>query len=159
VLGRYEDQEMRIRRAEAGDLPSILAAERACFSPDLAFPPQTFSLLVAEATTLVAEDGALAGFVSGFVSGGWGKVVTLNVLPQRRGEGVGRRLMEALEMEFASQGAGAALLEVSVENREAVALYEKLGYEKVALLEGYYGPGKAALLMKKTLSPSSPAGK
>ena len=143
---------MRIRRAEAGDLPSILAAERACFSPDLAFPPETVSFLVAEATTLVAEDGALFGFVGGFVSGGWGKVVTLNVLSERRGEGVGRRLMDALEEELASLGARAIILEVSVENREAVSLYGKLGYEKVALLDGYYGPGKAAILMKKMLN-------
>ena len=150
---------MRIRRAEAGDLPSILAAERACFSPDLAFPPETVSFLVAEATTLVAEDGALAGFVGGFVSGGWGKVVTLNVLPERRGEGIGRRLMEALEEELASLGARAIVLEVSVGNREAIDLYEKLGYVKVALLDGYYGPGKAALLMKKTLKPPPPMEK
>jgi ribosomal-protein-alanine N-acetyltransferase len=142
---------MRIRRAEARDLPSILAIEEASFSRDLVFPAETVSFLLDEATTLVAEDGDRAGFVGGFVRGGWGKVVTRDVLPERRGKGVGRRLMEALEKEFRSSGASFTLLEVAAENRGAVALYAKIGYAKVAVLEGYYGTGKDAFLMMKRL--------
>ena len=101
---------MRIRGGEPSDLPSILAAERSCFSPEVAFPPETVALLLAAATTLVAEEGEIVGFVAGFSRGSWGKVVTLEVLPERRGRGLGRRLMEALEEEFASQGAEASIL-------------------------------------------------
>ncbi len=145
---------MRIRRAEAQDLPSILAIEEASFSRDLAFPAEILSLLLDGATTLAAEDGGLVGFVAGFVRGDGGKVVTLDVLPERRREGIGRRLMEALEEEFESSGARFSLLEVSAENRGAVALYSKLGYAKAAILEGYYGTGKDALLMVKRLESS-----
>lgn len=147
---------MRVRRAKAQDLPSILAAEENCFSRDLAFPPETVSFLLDEATTLVAEDGDVVGFVMGFVSGEWGKVVTLDVLPEHRREGLGRRLMEALEEEFASQGARACLLEVAVENRGALFLYAKLGYAEIALLEDYYGPGEEAQLMMKRLKEVGP---
>jgi hypothetical protein len=59
--------------------------------------------------------------------------------------------MVALEEELASQGAKAALLEVSAENERAVALYAGLGYGKVGLLRGYYGPGRDALLMIRRL--------
>ncbi|HII07405.1 MAG TPA: GNAT family N-acetyltransferase [Methanotrichaceae archaeon] len=142
---------MRIRRAEARDLPSILAVEKACFSRDVAFPADTTSFLLDEATTLVAEDDEVTGFVMGFVNGEWSKVVTLDVLPERRREGLGKKLMEALEEEFVSQGARATLLEVSVENREALALYVKLGYAKAVLVEDYYGTGKDAHLMMKRL--------
>ncbi len=142
---------MRIRRAEARDLPSILAAEKSCFSRDLAFPPETVSLLLDEATTLVAEDGDFAGYVMGFVSGEVGKVVTLDVLPERRREGLGRRLMEAMEERLASGGARFSFLEVAVENRGALALYAKLGYARATVLEDYYGPGNDALLMAKRL--------
>ncbi len=142
---------MRIRRAEARDLPSILAIEKTCFSREVAFPPEITTFLLEEATALVAEDADAAGFVIGFVNGEWAKVVTLDVLPERRGEGMGRRLMEALEREFASQGARAILLEVAVENRGAIDLYAKLEYSEIALIEDYYGPGKDALLMMKRL--------
>ncbi len=147
---------MRVRRAEARDLPSILAAEENCFSRDLAFPPETVSFLLDEATVLVAEDGDVVGFVMGFVNGEWGKVVTLDVLPEHRREGLGRRLMEALEEEFASQGTRDSLLEVAVENRGALVLYAKLGYAEIALLEDYYGPGEDALLMMKRLKEVGP---
>lgn len=142
---------MRIRRGVAGDLPSILAAEKACFPGDLAFPPEALSFLLAEGTTLVAEDGDLVGFVMGFVEGGRGKVLTLNVLPDRRRLGVAGRLVAALEEELASQGAGALSLEVAVENREAVALYSSLGYRKAAHLPSYYGRGTDGILMVKRL--------
>lgn len=142
---------MRVRRAEGRDLPSILAAEENCFSRDLAFTPETVSFLLDEATVLVAEDGDVVGFVMGFVNGEWGKVVTLDVLPERCREGLGRRLMEALEEEFASRGARASFLEVAVENRSALFLYANLGYAEIALIEDYYGPGEDALLMMKKL--------
>lgn len=145
---------MKIRRAKVQDLPSILAIEKASFSRDLAFPAEIVAYLLDEATTLVAEDRDLAGFIMGFVNGEVGKVVTLDVLPERRGEGIGRRLMKALEEEFKSSWARFSLLEVAAENREAVALYVKLGYAKAAVLEGYYGPGKDALLMMKRLGSS-----
>jgi ribosomal-protein-alanine N-acetyltransferase len=142
---------MRIRRGAAGDLPSILAAERACFSRDLAFPEEVVSSLLGQAATFVAEDGEIAGFVMGFLEGGWGKVVTLDVLPEKRGCGVARRLVAALEEDLASRGAGAVGLEVAVDNLGAIGLYSRLGYRKAARLQSYYGPGKDALLMTKEL--------
>ena len=142
---------MRVRRGVVGDLPSILAAERACFPGDLAFPAESLSFLLAEGTTFVAEDGDLVGFVMGFVEGGRGKVLTLNVLPERRRQGVAGRLVAALEEELASQGAGAVSLEVAVDNREAIALYAALGYRKAAHLPSYYGRGIDGMLMVKML--------
>ncbi|MDF0589980.1 GNAT family N-acetyltransferase [Candidatus Methanocrinis natronophilus] len=142
---------MRIRRGVAGDLPSILAAEKACFPGDLAFPVEALSFLLAEGTTIVAEDDDLVGFVIGLVEGWWGKVLTLDVLPERRRQGVAGKLVAALEEELASQGAGAISLEVSVENREAVTLYSSLGYRKAALLPSYYGRGIDGMFMVKRL--------
>lgn len=142
---------MRVRRGTAGDLPSILATERACFSMDIAFPEEVVSFLLAQAETFVAEDGEIVGFVMGLLGGGWGKVVTLDVLPERRGRGVARRLVAALEDDLASRGAGAIRLEVAVDNPGAIGLYSRLGYRRVACLGSYYGPGKDALLMTKNL--------
>ncbi|MDF0592013.1 GNAT family N-acetyltransferase [Methanotrichaceae archaeon M04Ac] len=142
---------MRIQRGLAGDLPSILAAERACFSEEAAFSAEVLTFFLEEGLTFVAEDGGLAGFVMGFAAGDLGKVATLDVIPGRRGEGLAQSLMEVLEAELASRGVEAVTLEVAVDNRGAIALYEKLGYREASLLEGYYGTGSDAILMAKLL--------
>ncbi len=59
---------------------------------------------------------------------------------------------EVIGLGYQGAVAKASILEVSAKNREAVALYVKLGYAKDALLQDYYGPGKDALLMMKMLN-------
>ncbi|UEC42277.1 MAG: Ribosomal-protein-S18p-alanine acetyltransferase [Methanothrix sp.] len=144
---------MRIRRGVVEDLPSILAAERACFSEEGAFSAEVLSFFLEEGVTFVVEDVGLVGFVMGFGAGDLGKVATLDVIPGRRRVGLAQRLMEALEAELAFRGVEVVTLEVAVDNRRAIALYEKLGYREAALLEGYYGTGDDAILMAKLLEP------
>lgn len=54
----------------------------------------------------------------------------LFVAPERRGSGVGRRLMEAAHAFAREQGAAAVELETAHTNTTAQALYESLGYER-----------------------------
>ena len=63
---------------------------------------------------------------------------------ERRGEGIGTRLIEELEQRLVSNGIGAISLSVESANR-AHHLYERLGYELVAERDG-------DLLMLKKLS-------
>ncbi|HET9673423.1 MAG TPA: GNAT family N-acetyltransferase [Gaiellaceae bacterium] len=59
----------------------------------------------------------------------------LAVIPERRGAGVGRRLMEAAAAEARARGVRQIWLEVLVQNEPAIRLYEQLGYERVRELE------------------------
>jgi len=142
---------MRVRRAKEGDLPSILSIERLSFAPQVAFSEDMLSFFLRTGVTLVAEEGKIQGFVMGAVSGDWGKVITLDVHPLNHSKGAGFALMESLEQELLVAGAKAVQLEVSIENRAALALYSKLGYCEAARLENYYGRGKDASLMWKRL--------
>jgi len=142
---------MRIRRAKDGDLPSILSIERLSFTPQVAFSEDMLSFFLRTGVTLVAEEGKIQGFVMGAASGDWGKVITLDVNPLNRRKGAGFVLMESLEQELLAAGAKVVQLEVSVENKDALALYSKLGYKEAARLENYYGRGKDASLMWKRL--------
>ncbi len=143
---------MNVRPGTKNDLPAVSAIEKICFPPEVAFSEQALEHLLRHALTLVAVDKEeVVGFVAGVVFGKTGKAITLDVHPRCRRRGIGGTLMEALEDEFAALGAKVSLLEVSSANQAALALYFALGYRYVALLEGYYGPGRDAVSMQKSL--------
>lgn len=54
-------------------------------------------------------------------------VETLSVLPEARGQGVGTRLMDAVEAELSRLGIGAVRVLVITANEEAVHFYERRG--------------------------------
>lgn len=60
-----------------------------------------------------------------------GFVWDLCVLPEARGCGLGRRLMEAAFDEMRRRGCDDVILHVGLENRAAIGLYEKLGMRPV----------------------------
>ncbi len=145
---------MMIRRAEPADLPQIVQIEGLCFPEEAAFPPGMFSYLIRYAVSLVAcqpQDKVL-GFVMGYASGRAGAVYTLDVHPDYRRMSIGRSLLLALEDSLASQGVKAIRLEAAVDRPAAMELYRKSGYRERELVRNYYGPGKHAIRMWKTLT-------
>ena len=67
------------------------------------------------------------------------EVHTIGVDPAYQGQGIGRRLLDAL-LDFASAGsrAGAVYLEVRTDNAAAIALYRGAGFVVVGLRKRYY---------------------
>jgi len=81
----------------------------------------------------VSED--VVGFVSfAFDRGGFergrrrGSVMNLYVVPERRGEGIGSRLLDAAERALAESGAATITLEAMAANDRARAFYRDRGY-------------------------------
>ena len=81
-----------------------------------------------------------------------GHVISIAVLEEHRGKGLGTRLMTTAHEELQKKSASEVYLEVRVSNTEAVTLYEKLGYRTTGRLEAYYKDGEPALLMASPLS-------
>ena len=123
----------------------------ATFWSELAGVPATRHYVAAEA------DGELVGYAGLMVVGTDGDVQTLAVAPAHRGRGLGRRLLEDLLAEAARRGCTQVLLEVRHDNAEALALYTSLGFERLAVRRGYYGPGEDAAVMR--LRPVVGAGR
>jgi [ribosomal protein S18]-alanine N-acetyltransferase len=145
---------MKIRHAWQTDLQKIVEIEQLCFPAETAFPPGMFSYLIRYACTIVAsEDDWILGFIIGYASGRTGFIYTLDVHPQHRKKGIGKRLMEALELELHASGARKIRLEAAIENPAALELYRKAGYKDAVLIENYYGQGKSAIRMVKGLGP------
>jgi ribosomal protein S18 acetylase RimI-like enzyme len=81
------------------------------------------------------ENDERAGFVwaiesvSGFTGQAFGWVMCVHVERPWRGQGLGRRLMEAAEAWARERGIGQITLNVSARNAPARGLYDSLGYE------------------------------
>ncbi len=76
-------------------------------------------------------------------------VLTVAVLPEYARQGIATHFMGELEKWSKEKKALAMMLEVGVENSGAIALYEKLGYQRIATRKNYYGHGLDALVMRK----------
>ena len=130
--------------------------DQSCFEPGVAYSRDELRrfLSMSSFEGVVAEsEGRVVGFAIGYLSRGRvAHVVTLDVDPARRREGLGRELLENLLGRFASHGARRARLEVSTENRGAIAFYEKLEFSRLGTIRDYYSPGSDAFEMEKILS-------
>lgn len=144
---------MKVRRAEPHDLARIVEIEGLCFPQETAFPAGMFAYLIRYSVALVAcePDGRVTGFVMGYTSGNVGAVYTLDVHPSSRRKGVGLALLQELEKRLRLLGAASIRLEAALENPEAMRLYSRAGYRERELVRNYYGRGKDALRMWKSL--------
>lgn len=61
------------------------------------------------------------------VDGRWGELVSLSVLPEERGAGIGTRLLDAVDAELESRGVRDLQVAVMAGNAEALRLYERRG--------------------------------
>ena len=78
--------------------------------------------------------------------------MTVGVIPEHRGQGIARALMALLTEWARTQGSTSMMLEVKIDNLEAISLYETLGYMKLNIRKDYFGSGLDALVMRKDLS-------
>lgn len=145
-------------RAALADLPAIVGLERAGFehagwSADSwrgeIEADDRFVLLARS----LAEDEVIgvATFQAVVDSADLHRVV---VRADRRGQGVGRRLLRAGIEWAAAAGAERMLLEVAVANVAARRLYERLGFAPIAKRRDYYGAGLDAVVMSLELRES-----
>jgi len=66
-----------------------------------------------------------------------GEVKRMYVVPEARGRGLGRRLLEELEGEARRLGYASVVLETGDRQQEAVGLYESTGYERIPCYPPY----------------------
>ena len=110
-----------------GDGRGLSAEARACLIPALRRVPGAFIVLAFADEDPVGVAVCFAGF-STFRARGLFNVHDLAVLPRWRGQGIGRRLLRAVEAEARARGYCKITLEVRADNGAAMALYRRLGY-------------------------------
>lgn len=117
------------------------------------------SLLAPEgvAALLALEEGEPAGFLLYRIAADEAEIITIGVLPGRRGLGLGGGLLAAGLSAMARGGAAMCFLEVEEGNAAARALYAAAGFREVGRRPGYYrdaaGPSADALVLRRDLTP------
>ena len=78
----------------------------------------------------------------------------LGVLPCAQGLGLGRAILAWFEAEAHTAGMRNIWICVSAFNNRALSLYERFGFERVAVLDDLIKPGIDEVLMRKRLTPN-----
>jgi len=78
-----------------------------------------------------------------------GEVKRMYVVPEARGQGLGRRLLVELEAEAQRLGYRGVVLETGTRNHEALGLYRSSGYEPIPCYGVYAGRALSVCLEKR----------
>lgn len=138
------------------DLEQLWHLDRLCFEPGIAYTRGELArfLELPRASIVVAELGTtLCGFALAYPEPPEVvHLVTLDVHPDWRRRGVGRRLLDAILDGAAAAGAEVAVLQVDVRNSGAIAFYRTFGFRRSGRLSSYYGRGLDAFEMSTGLA-------
>jgi [ribosomal protein S18]-alanine N-acetyltransferase len=143
-----------LRAMTPADLPGILELEHALFGEEAWSEPMLDGELAQQPVSryyLVAEDGgAIVGYAGLLAAGTQADVLTLAVVADHWGRGIGAALLEALLAEAARRGCTEVFLEVRVDNVRAQQLYRRHDFVQIGVRKGYYQPsGVDALVMRR----------
>lgn len=140
-----------LRPMREADLRQVLHIERRSFT--IPWSDTTFRGLLRRqsATLLVAERaGEVVGYAALWFAADEAELGDLAVLPEARGRGLGRRLLDAALAEAMRRGAKKVYLEVRESNAAARRLYERAGFTTAAVRSDYYTePREDAILMTR----------
>lgn len=141
---------MEIVSANLLDLNALRHVEQTCFPKD-AWP--IFDLVaVLSFPGVVRLKAVVDEHMIGFVAGdprpaeGFSWIATIGILPEYRGNGYGRALLEACESRLTTDR---IRLSVRASNSNPIRMYEKAGYRFIDHWVRYYDDGEDALIMEK----------
>jgi ribosomal-protein-alanine N-acetyltransferase len=149
--------EILLEDASIRHLDKLYEIEKKCFEKE-AFTKQQIAYLLTDYNSIsliVKVNQEIAGFVIGRIDvekkKRSGHILTIDVTPAYRQQGIAQKLLQGLENIFKEKGIKECRLEVREDNVAALELYRKLGYLESGRLEGYYGSAHG-IRFRKTLT-------
>ena len=156
---------MQLRSYQPGDATQMYALDEICFASPFRFS-QAAMRRFAEAKNAIVrlafDDGPSGGSAGllGFCivhlehakASTLGYVVTLDVAPAWRRQGIASALLYEVEAAAAEAGARGMGLHVHSENESAIRLYEWHGYVHAHVAPDFYGRGLDAQVYRKLLA-------
>jgi ribosomal protein S18 acetylase RimI-like enzyme len=154
---------VQVRAARKADLPAMLELEQSCFDTySLGKRQLQYLHRSPSAVARVAErDGRVVGQSIALVrhhrNGATGRLYSLAVRGDCRGQGIGRDLLADAIAALVARGVKRIYLEVERSNAGAIALYERVGFRPIGTLADYYGPGRDGVHMMTEIATPAPA--
>lgn len=158
VFGLFgKDNPPEVRRLGADHSEAAASVHAACFN--YPWPTDDLEALLTARSTYAdgafGRGGDLQGFILSRVAADEAEILTVAVLPRKRGLGIANRLMQANLPQLQSAGARSWFLEVEAQNTPALALYKRWGFEQVGERKSYYrkadGDAATALILRRSL--------
>lgn len=96
------------------------------------------------------ENNQILGFINYDILYERAELLYIAVIEEAQNKKIGSKLLEFMIKNCRKKNIQNITLEVNVENKKAIALYEKYGFQKVAIRKNYY-QGIDGILMEKEL--------
>ena len=148
-----------LRKMENRDVTAVARMEQICFSDP--WSEKMVSDLIDsswdEVWVLESREDGLIGYINFRFIAGEGELMRIAVLPELRGHGLSRKLMDRMTESASEQAVADITLEVRAGNEPAIGLYKSYGFAGEAVRKGYYhNPTEDALIMWMHGLPSIP---
>jgi ribosomal-protein-alanine N-acetyltransferase len=129
-IPEYGSHAVTIRAAKPGDLPIVLANDRAAFDPIWWHSRDSLARIYRDAAHfIVAElDGRVVGHAFSDRYGGGGHLIRLAVHPDHRERGIGTRLLAEALTYLLAAGAYPITLNTQADNYASQSLYRRFGF-------------------------------
>lgn len=159
VADELAGRHLQFRPMGPADAEAAAELEATCFADASHTPwsPQQFmSELASDAAAprswwVAHDNGELVGIAGGMAIDTDVEILDVAVAPDRRRQGIARKLLSHVSYDAQMLGCTTASLEVEANNITAIALYESLGFSRSGVRRGYYGTGADACIMTATL--------
>jgi ribosomal-protein-alanine N-acetyltransferase len=155
-------QNTNLRGYRPDDLEALYALDVVCFEPPFRFTRSAMRRFAtaANARVVIAESqGVLPGFcivhIERVRGSRIGYIVTLDVAPEHRRQGLAQTLIAEAERYSAQANCDALALHVFAGNEAAIRFYARIGFTYIGLEEDFYGRGLAAEVWRKDIAPAA----
>jgi ribosomal-protein-alanine N-acetyltransferase len=151
---------VHLRGAKRADLDALYVLDQKCFPPGIAYSRADLRYYLSHprSFSVVAEDAAqsILGFAiaESYLEEGRriGHIITIDVMPVARRNGLGRMLMDELFDRLRVIETAKVRLEVAIDNADAQAFYRRLGFVRTGRIRAFYQENLDALAMEKRLA-------
>jgi ribosomal-protein-alanine acetyltransferase len=147
------------RALVADDLPQVAALEAQVHAAPWSLGNFRDALAAGYTTRCAVREGRVVAYGVLMMAPGEAQILNVSVAPDARRAGLGRALVHRFIEDARALGAEQCFLEVRVTNTGAIALYERMGFTRIARRTAYYpahtddGPREDALVMRIALAP------